>query len=428
MKYRILYLLALLAICSCQNDDDLTELSGNQETQNSISMGEQCAIKAAKDFVASLSAATRSIEDKEVGDVYAWLSKDFCPTTRSSLISDLPDTLFYIVNFKNDDGYVLVNARDTFGCIYAYIENGHLTPTDTIDNDDFRQFLDRIQVLCALEYPDPDTPLPPDTAITIPNPINPDPSGPIDQAIGIWRIDAHIAPLLTVKWHQRDPFNRYCFTNYGQQAVAGCVAISAAQIAAYHRYPSAYNGHTYNWEAICQGVLPATETGKDGAAHLVHDIGVLVGMNYGVTASRSYNSVMWKCWDAFGYHSSYGNYDYDLCLEELEDGRPVVLGGYSYNPNAGHSWVVDGAMERNYYVPLMTLGGVSDEIIQMSQKMLHCNWGWNGKYNGYYLNDAFCLDEIVLTDALNDNFETVTTHLNFDDGLDMVYQIYPLSE
>ena len=60
--------------------------------------------------------------------------------------------------------------------------------------------------------------------------------------------------------------------------------------------------------------------------------------------------------------------------------------------------------------------------------MLHCNWGWNGKYNGYYLNDAFCLDEIVLTDALNDNFETVTTHLNFDDGLDMVYQIYPLSE
>ena len=42
-------------------------------------------------------------------------------------------------------------------------------------------------------------------------------------------ITEHISPKCKVAWDQNAPYNRYCFTESGQQALAGCVAIATAQ-------------------------------------------------------------------------------------------------------------------------------------------------------------------------------------------------------
>ena len=41
----------------------------------------------------------------------------------------------------------------------------------------------------------------------------------------------------------------------GEFALAGCVAIAMGQIMAYHKQPSSYNGHEYDWDAILENEI-----------------------------------------------------------------------------------------------------------------------------------------------------------------------------
>ena len=64
-------------------------------------------------------------------------------------------------------------------------------------------------------------------------------------------------------WNQHAPYNRYCFTESGQQALAGCVAIAAAQALTVLQ-PSNFPGIT-SWEEIVKPNPSAAAT--DEIAH-----------------------------------------------------------------------------------------------------------------------------------------------------------------
>ena len=46
-----------------------------------------------------------------------------------------------------------------------------------------------------------------------------------------------------VQWGQYVPYNLYCPTGMP----TGCLATALAQVMAYHKYPSSYNGYNFNW-------------------------------------------------------------------------------------------------------------------------------------------------------------------------------------
>ena len=405
MKQLFFCSIALIGFIGCQND---YEDFGSIIESKSYSISELEAIASAKAFISSFY--TRSGGTKEVGDVYAWLTSDYVPATRSSeVISNESDTLFYIVNFKNDDGFVLVHSQDHIGGILAYVEKGNLCPSDSIESDGFRYYLDCLQSV----LPDPIEPLPRDTAIGGPDPAYPEPSV-FDLP---WVIDSIIPPLLTTQWGQLAPFNTYCFTANGQQAVAGCVPVSIAQISAFYAYPSGYNAHLYDWEEIMASSVPTSVAGRESVAHLVHDIGIIAHTSYGVSSSSTSPSRKGSTLDSLGYHYSYAAYDYDLCMQEFEAGRPVLFGGYQYVPGmmfVGHSWVVDGGLVRSKYVALTDMGGVTYQQRVAMQKLIHCNWGADGRYDGYFLFDNLELQNRVLDNDLEIPTGMVSNNYNFN--------------
>lgn len=415
-------------LIGCQNDASVV----SQEDRINLNadfytVGEQYAIAAARGFVNSLISSTRSGEQKEIGDVYAWLSRDLYPETRGNgEYPHLPDTMLYIVNFQNEKGFVLVHSQDSMGRILAYVEQGNLSPSDSIGDEGFRFFLKSLRQSFP---PEPIEPFPNDSNVVGPDPIFPG-SGEFELP---WEIDSIIPPLLATRWGQHAPFNYFCFTSSGEQAVAGCVPVSIAKIAAFHRSPSSYNGHIYDWDEILTSTVPTSSIGRESVAHLVHDIGVIAGTTYGNESVGSSTNANMKgpTLIQLGYHYLYDYYDYDLCMQEFQVGRPVLFGGHINRPEAnypGHSWVVDGGIIRGKHITVIDNTGHSYQQTLATQKLIHCNWGWDGKYNGYFVFDNLELRNRVLTDSLEIPNEAVQTNYNFNMWLDNYYEIYPVQQ
>lgn len=78
----------------------------------------------------------------------------------------------------------------------------------------------------------------------------------------------------------------------------------------------------------------------------------------------------------------------------------------------GHAWVIDGYIYKKYtvYVYSHTLGSV-DEMLesQFEKEELYSriNWGWYGKDNGYFVNNALNItkmDDNTVQYYYNENF------------------------
>ena len=407
---KLLYIVTGLVffMVSCQSDG----LYDYSEVRNSEAIGmegaESRTISAkALDFVSDLRKETRAgTEGLSVSSVYAWRVCDMLPQTRYGLSMLPTDTLLYIVNFTNDNGFALVSALDNYDGVVAYIESGHLTPDDEIDNPGFNFFLESFMAGGGFSPGIPD-PTPYDS-IPIP---------------GVWHTTAFYAPLLTTQWGQGDPFNRLCYTSDSLQAVAGCGAIAASQIVAYHQHPSAYQTHTYLWNDILSGNTPQTESGKTSVSELVYDVGHLIRTEYGVSASTSYTDSISYCWNEFGYSYSLMDFNIDSCLVDFQNNRPVFMRGTGIIefPDRirvfGHAWVIDGCVVREREILTIQPPGSQNEI----QHFIHCNWGWDGEYDGYYIAGAFGT-------KYDQNGENPTTAYPFYNLLLRTYNnIYPLN-
>lgn len=238
--------------------------------------------------------------------------------------------------------------------------------------------------------------------------------------------DSVFTPLMTTKWGQEEPFNTYCFTLNGLQAMAGCVAIAGAQVIAYHQYPSSFNGHNYVWSEICGGCVPTSTVGMESVAHLVQDIGGLVNMEYGTDESGAQTYDLINCWQQFGYNYSFSSdYNFNRCVQNFQAGRPVIIDGMDVPSLSRHCWVLDGSLIRKTYVKQLDENFQQMLVLVGSEKMVHCNWGWYGKYNGYFLFDSLSLQNKKLNDDLSVFNGYVPDDYNFSVFNRCFYDIYP---
>lgn len=210
-----------------------------------------------------------------------------------------------------------------------------------------------------------------------------------------------IAPLLTTRWDQGDPYNAFCpfDSNRHARTVVGCVATAMAQIMKYWNYPYVGEGqHTYNsgqfhnlsadfanttylWHVMPNSVFLNGTTGQEAVATLSYHCGVAVDMEYGVSSqggSGAYSSCGWwanACatsafidhfkYDPALYHADRGNDDSAWCAlidAELAAGHPIYYSGH--DNSSGHAFVLDGRGVNHFY---------------------HFNWGWSGYGDGYYV-------------------------------------------
>ena len=67
-------------------------------------------------------------------------------------------------------------------------------------------------------------------------------------------------------------------------------------------------------------------------------------------------------------------------------GTRVYLDENGVEHEEGHAWVVDGVAIKGF--PQMVLDD-HPHVYMTYQNLIHCNWGWSGNCNGYFIIGAF---------------------------------------
>lgn len=214
---------------------------------------------------------------------------------------------------------------------------------------------------------------------------------------------ADIEPLIHSKWGQWAPFNDLCPTNAdGTKVPTGCVATAMAQIMYYHRWPKHGKGEkeyttsidntkitlsanfaetTYQWDKMVDDYSQPdiSEEARRAVAQLMLDCGISVSMNYEVDGSGAQSDdvpVALKSYFDYGTDINGVNIvserDLNGLYFSLQRGLPAYFTGNNKQQDSPHAFVCDGYCQGGYY---------------------HFNWGWLGKFDGFFLLDGMTLYE-----------------------------------
>ena len=196
-----------------------------------------------------------------------------------------------------------------------------------------------------------------------------------------------IVKLETAKWNQWSPFNDLCPIIDGNRCPSGCVATAIAIIMRYHEWPrrgtghldsygfrwngteyqyqiEGYDlGHEYKWEEMPTSRPAAgfTEEQSIQIAQLLHDIGVMVHMQYNIAGSSSSIHYAVGLAEHFGYdknieYAGRGGYSASrweqIIKKEIDEDRPVLYCGDGYYgfEKQGHAFVIDGYCGRYFSI------------------------------------------------------------------------------
>lgn len=291
----------------------------------------------------ALSIATKYINNPK-------LSND-TPKTRSSQANEQP--AYYIFTNPNDKKFVIISGESKLNELVGYGDKMTENPNDQPPY--FKLFLK--------EYERVVKEVRSKTATTTPQ-------RPIKRKV---------EPLLTCKWSQYDPFNKYTPLSNGQHTPTGCVATATAQVMFYNKWPKnrpqdyiastgddAKKSTTYWWDEMKNTTNDMrTEHSRQAVGVLMSDIGKAVNMRYYYRGSDS--NLQYACnalRDKFDYTVRYLDKNFlpandflNEVMQEISDGYPVLVVG------GPHAFVYDGYDE---------------------QGLIHTNWGWGGENDGYF--------------------------------------------
>ena len=291
----------------------------------------------------ALSIATKYINNPK-------LSND-TPKTRSSQANEQP--AYYIFTNPNDKKFVIISGESKLNELVGYGDKMTENPNDQPPY--FKLFLKEYErVVKEVRSKVPTT----------------TPQRPIKRKV---------EPLLTCKWSQYDPFNKYTPLSNGQHTPTGCVATATAQVMFYNKWPKnrpqdyiastgddAKKSTTYWWDEMKNTTNDMrTEHSRQAVGVLMSDIGKAVNMRYYYRGSDS--NLQYACnalRDKFDYTVRYLDKNFlpandflNEVMQEISDGYPVLVVG------GPHAFVYDGYDE---------------------QGLIHTNWGWGGENDGYF--------------------------------------------
>lgn len=215
--------------------------------------------------------------------------------------------------------------------------------------------------------------------------------------------------LIVSRWGQDAPYFNLCPNHNGNHYPTGCQATAMAQIMYYWKSPARGTGSgqysfdgklykadfgstVYEWSKMLDDYSKAySEEQGNAVATLMWQCGVAVHMQYTPSGSGAYSVEACKALNNyFGYKDArlYNRDFYSesswmkMVYEEISARRPILYTGVDAS-QGGHAFVLDG---------------------YNADGLVHINWGWNGKENGYFdiskLNPSpysFSLQQTMIT-------------------------------
>lgn len=380
---KLIILLLFFAALSCSRDNEISTetnsgLPDAQEGLRTLEEIKDIAAEAAELF--SEETPTKGLS-RSVSSIVPYL-----PTTKTN-----SETPFYIVNFDNESGFVIVGADYDSPEVLAYSESGNYNGGQS-EIEGFNLYLSEISAAiddCLAR-----------TASII------SPAACVSPGVETSTSTKTVQPILEVEWHQGYPFNMFCDGN-----PAGCVPVAIAQIMSAHSFPDEISlgfpnapssSISLNWEEMKKNLHEnfhqydcdyCVQLGS-----LVREIGERVNTIYRPKGSGTNANNIVEPLRSFGYScSELLPYNLSTVLANMNKNLPVFIGGITIDndettEDKGHGWVVDGSRinttTRTYYEETNSSGVIQREKVaveNITDSYLHFNYGWGGIYNGYYL-------------------------------------------
>lgn len=227
---------------------------------------------------------------------------------------------------------------------------------------------------------------------------------------------SEILPICKTTWDQDAPYWNLC----PSKMYTGCVATAMAQAVYVYKYPEKSKGtavwnnttvtfnRTYSWSNMLPSYSSGYTTAQGTAvAELMVDLGKSVDMSYSYSGSGAetedvpaalVNNFSYDPACAYSQADNWPVNDWnEIMYYQLEQGWPIIYGGFGTGYNGGHQFIADGWRTGNYF---------------------HINWGWGGVSDGYYLLTALSPG----SQGAGGNTS------NFSTGCDAVYNVYPPRE
>lgn len=223
-----------------------------------------------------------------------------------------------------------------------------------------------------------------------------------------WTITSNVSPKLYKysDWGQYYPFNKfypkrrkYIVLGRQRKVPAGCFPLAVAKTMAYFRFPQQYshNGFPIDWSLLNYDYF--VDGTSETVAHLLR--GLASGMDswYFYQGTFTFPSKAVSFLRNVGFINVHDHkYRYEMLKEMLDNDCPVIISSVPHNDvTISHAWNIDGykTMERTVYYKKYKGDVLIDSHTTVdTRKMLHCDFGWYGRQNGYYVEGVFKLDHI----------------------------------
>ena len=399
-KNRLSLIITALAFVSCTDDvSDLALVDQLSQENNSRSYSE--AFIVAQNSISLLSSTTtrsgfasREIDTTKTRAITR-------PVTRDGSVEN--DTIIYVFNFKDNNGFALVSASLATEELLAVTEKGNYFPSQPSEIEGFNEFVE-----LAANYVR--------TASDI-GLRKPYPHGPVVYKDSIVVTYEELYPSLyeppykPINWEQEIPEGEFCDNN-----LAGCVNTAIGEIMMFFSYPTSIQ-LTYpnadksmeilNWQNVRNHEPPCfIPFCNDTATHysigrLVRQIGYLTDSDYEDYTKTSKNDIK-PALEELGFSvGNWINYSRLSILSDMCDRHIFMVCGQK-NSLEGHAWLLDHMIKKiatTYELYLTAMGWVPTGVVHTTTSyLLHYNWGSYGSCNGYFNENVYTMSEEEISD------------------------------
>lgn len=327
------------------------------------------------------------------------------------------DTLIYVVNYENNNGFALISAVDADDPVLAVVPNGSYDPAVGTDNPGFNMFME------AAKYNASNAVI--DTTLTI------IPGGYPMTDDGKYvkqedEVEIHFGPVKRIGaqhvWGQTGIYGQYC-----PEGITGCVPITIACIAAYLRYRNNLNNriyYTFPGADVPYEDIEWIEIFRHHSSFAYHSDGSHIEHVCWAADKDAVHKSLGRICRQIGYdgnaqyfngHSGYVNNDsisrllrkylpeFEVTefadfgtfrtMNCIERGLVLITANTNYIPSYTHTWYTDGyeykKIAHKTYIsdpPLPDLGYMW--VLQKTTYTEVCKnymfWNWNGEYDGWF--------------------------------------------
>lgn len=385
---KILFCLSILSVYSCSNEID-TNINEFMVEEYVETMDDSHVIdmKKALEYANFYFSQTKTRSS-------ASLKMDYVVNKTQTRCGEvMNDTVAYVFNRGNDEGFVIVSSDDRVYPILAHSDNGaFVSEKGSIVDLQFTSLID--------EY--------------IEKNANNEKQIVTEEMISSCYSTSIVVDSFSY-WSQDYPYNMSLMEEYPGCPV-GCVALASGIIMSHCKSKLFYHDHMYNFAKLIRslekasfqttrivngagnvgnGVENITDTTTysyalaiDTISQLLYWTGKDVNTVYSYTGSSASSSKAFELMKECGYTIAdtlglipYQNLE---AISKMIKGYSMLYmdGRNNGSLTNGHAWVVDAG----YYCIEPLKGDTINAYV-------HCNWGWGGVANGYYTGDIFQIKE-----------------------------------